>query len=167
MSWGRLGATWKSPPETLAGLSWPRGLLAGRCSDKMASKPKVGHQKFSLTGGLAPELSRRGGVIRPLVPTDMPQHSCWARVGHHGPQAKEGVVPAPAASPPAAPLGLPPGREGKGQPRLQGHFVHHTPLQGLCRCPGVTTSKQQSGNYDSLPIKKERSLETYSELRKS
>ena len=55
--------------------------------------------------------------MRPLVPTDMPQHSCWAGVGHHGPQAKEGVVPAPVASPPAAPLGLPPpGREGRGSP---------------------------------------------------
>ena len=34
----------------------------------------------------------------------------------------------------------------------------HTPLQGLCHHSGVPTSKQQSGNYDPLPINKERSL---------
>lgn len=67
--WGHI----EKSTRDLAGLSWPRGPMAGQCSGNMASKPKVGYQKFSFTGGLAPELSHRGGVMRSLVPMDMPQ----------------------------------------------------------------------------------------------
>lgn len=115
---GPRGEVHQRPWQAFRGLG---GLLAGQCSDKMASRPKAGRQKFSFTGGLAPELSRRG-VMRPPGPTDRPQraaglqHSCWASVGHHGPRPNQGMAPTPAV-----PLSLsPPGREGKGQPWLQG-----------------------------------------------